>query len=490
MAKRTTYNVDNFPFDLLRVGGAGKKDAERSEFNTTTQKTKIEVSSGHLEDYCIEFEELSSTAISYYIDPKGNNMMNPSFYLHPILHPAWSSLNEKGEVSHKTSPTGVRIEEFWDKFTAAFNRECLKIPEDDRFWMIGDGELALNPTEKSVFLEPIAKHPEYPKTHPKVGRRDLDKPKTLDMALWSMDVTKRSVDTDKKRKYSNIKSSYSGPSFTAAKPAAIEEKRNDDLLVPDTNAIIFTCIYDLTSVNKKKVGLIKSGEQVKDYGVIKKFIYNANAHPNASDKNSDLMVKTTILGPSINWDINGKPGSAKLKVKEIKITYHKPRDLNRAITIDEIVTQAEETRRKRIEFGLADSSDDDDDNENGNHKNQVEEKEPLFKTDFEKVNYYESRDCEKALKVLNDRYEALEAQIQDKNLAPLKMRAVEKEMSIILERHKKKQQELLDLQNELEEMQKEEMEVEGGNTSGNDYGEHDEDSMGSEQQRQKKIRVH
>lgn len=460
--QRVTYTPKNFPFDLLRVGGAGKKNAKRSEFGTAHQETFIETSPGNLQEYIIQFEELLSNAMSYWLNPNGKAMKDPSVYLHLTVHPKWSTLNEAGEISHTTSPTGVEIEEFWAKFTVAFNRECHKIPEDDRVWLMGDGPMAETPDEKTTFLAPVLNHPKFGEGHPKVGRRDLDKPKTMSMALWVQNITKRG-EVDKKKKYSNLKSSSS---------VNATEVKNDDLMIPDTDIVIFTGIYDLTTANKRKIGVAKAGDQIKDYEQIKKFIYNANGHPNASPNNSDMIVKTSVLGPSVNWDINGKPGELKMKAKEIKVTSHKEKKFNRAIPVSEITAMEAETKRKRAEFGLSDESDDEDGTQKQDQE-EVKEKEPLFKSEFERVNYGEQRDCEKQLKVLEDRYDVLDKQRNDPNTTELKQRAIEKEITIISQKVEKKRQDLADLQNELEEMQVEE---DNDEEDGGEYDDDDDDS--------------
>ncbi len=487
MATRTTYTIANFPFDKLRVGGAGKKDVHRSDFGTAHQKIKIETSPGNLEDFLIELPEIKSNAISYYIDPKGNNLNNPSFYLHPILHPLWATPNEKGEISHKTTADGIATEEFFEKFAAAFNRECLKIPEDDRIWMMGEGSLAEKADENTEFLAPIALHPKFPDNHPRVGRRDLDKSKTLDLALWTQDTTKR-TEVDKKKKYSNVKSSkYNGPSFTAqnsvANATTPEEKKNDDFLVPDTNTIIFTGIYDLTSANKKKVGAAKAGEQIKDYDRVKKFIYNAQGHPNANDVNCDMTIIPTLLAPMVTWDINGKPGALKLKASKIKINYYKQKDFNRAIPTNELAAIAASSKRKRAELGLSEESSEDDQNK---EEKEEDEKEPNFNSDFERNNYLEQKECEKKLRALDEKYDSLIEQKNDPNTTTLKLKAVDKELSFLQQRQQKVLLEQTDLQNELEEWLKKDMDVEGEEEDDEeDDGEDFEDSAGCEPAKKK-----
>lgn len=475
---RTTYTIDKFPFHLLRVGGAGKVNAKRSDFGTCHQMTKIESSPGNLEEYAIELPEMSSAAISYYIDAHGKNLMCPSLYLHPVLHPQWATLDEKGSVSHKTSETGLLIEEFWNKYIAAINRECLKIPEDDRIWMMGEGPISEACNEKTVFVEPVAQHPKFPEGHPRAGRRDIDKPKTIDMAMWTQDKTKRGPEVDKKRKFSNVASS-----LNKNKNNTVKKEDDDEFIIPDTNALIFTSFYDLTPANKRKVGAAKAGEKIRDYeNGLKKFIYNGSGHPNASDKNSDIMARITILGPSLNWEINGKPGSIKAKANEVSFTYHKFRDLNRSIPVAAINTFAEETRRKRLEFGLPEESDDEEgEGESKKEVNQEEEKHPQFRSEFEKVNYEEQRDCQRQLKVLASRHEALLDQRTDDSLSSMKLRAVEKEITLVEERQKKKSQELADLQQELDEMQQEEMELDDNELSNNDRSAGDDGSAFEEE---------
>lgn len=478
MSKRTCYKIKDFPFDKLRVGGANKKGATLSEFNTVHQSTFIETTPGNLEEYAIEWPAMKSGAISYYIDPKQANIMNPSLYIHPILHPKWADLNEHGEVSHTTNEKGLQVEEFIAKYTAAINRECLKIPENDRIWMMGDCPLAETPDEKSVFIEPIANHPKYMATHPKAGRRDVDKPKTIDMALWTQDKTKRK-EGDKKKKFSkmNNNASYGGASFTASKSARTEAndapvtdpvaEDDGDFMIPGTNTIIYTAVYDLTDEKKantkNKQGEARFGEQAKQYGEIKKYIYNPNGHPNASDKNSDIMSSFKTLGPSINWARNGKAGTCKWKVNELRVILFKERSRERILSGAELAELTDEARSAKADCGF-----DDDDNE---VVTEHDPKEPVFASEFERANYEEQVACRRQLKMLDEQYASLNDQKNDSSLSVQLIKSIEKKMQLIEEKRKKKLQEQRDLEDELAELKADE-----DNGMDDDEGEREDDS--------------
>lgn len=445
-SKRTYFPIKTFPHEKLRVGGTNKNGATLSDFNTVAQTTKMESSPGNLEEYGIEWPEMKAESITYYIDPLGKNLMDPSLYIHPILHPRWSDVDDKSEVTHTISKTGTEVEEFANHFVKSLNRECLKIPENDRIWMMGDSPLAETPDEKTNFIEPIFNHPKYGANHPKAGRRDLDRSKTIDMAIWSKDKTKKK-DGDKKKKYSNFKSSRTENN---ASPSKTEEshQRDDELMIPDTNTQLFIAFYDLTDQNKnrkRKAGEPRFGEHAVTYEEFRRFIYNANAHPNASNTKCDMMVRMKTLGPSINWKRNGTPGIAKFKVSEIRVTAFKVKSHSRALTPSELATQAEETRLRKAEFGMEDEE-----------EITIESKVPLFATESERFNYEEQRACKRVLKELDERRESLNEQRMDDSLSPLKIKAIEKEISLIETKRKKKLQEQADLESELEAMKEEE----------------------------------
>src|SRR5277367_5788991 len=249
-SKRMQYTIDNFPFELLRVGNK-EKNSKKSDFGSIHQFSKIETSKNNLEDYEIVLPLLSSNLISYYIDPHGNNVMNPSFYVHLVLHPNWSEIDPKTNfLSKKESGSGRRLEIFWDKYIAAWNRECLKLDDNDRCWMMGIQYENVN--DKTVFISSICKHPKYPKKHINEGRLNYDKSKTLSIALWTQDVTKRDPNADKKKKYNNFnpsKSFYPLQQNTQNSSSndistSMLAPTNDDFGVPGTNSVIYTKLYN------------------------------------------------------------------------------------------------------------------------------------------------------------------------------------------------------------------------------------------------------
>lgn len=439
MSRRITYRIEQgepeFPFDKLRLDE--KKDVNFSKFKTAHQGMKIETSPGVREDFYLSFPAMKSHSITYYIDANNNNILKPSLYAHFELHPEWNVDN------HKVSPTGRFVEEFWEKLRAAVNRECLKMSEDDRITMMGECKMSTAPDADTEFTVPVANHPEYPPKHPKAGRRDPNRTKVIDMAIWTGDLTKPKAD-DKKKKFSNVKSSVV-PDARATK--AQEEQ---ELVIPDTNTILYANIYLLTDEHRKRVGAAKAAEPVKDYSLVRPIIFNAGGHPNANNINADLASEYTILSPSITWGMDKNPGNIKNKIRELRVYRVKERSFNRALTANEIASAKEKVKKNMAELGMSD-----DDDENGEQDRDADEKEPNFENEFERVNYEAQRDCQRQLRVFDERYATLEQQQANPSLSEMKKRAITKEMSIIEQGRKRKHEEIATLNDELEAMQSE-----------------------------------
>lgn len=472
MSKRVNFNIYNFPFDNLRING--KNGLSRSDFNTIHQATKIETSPGVLEEYSITLPEMQSDAISYYIDASLRNIMNPTLYIHPIIHPKWSTLNDNGE--HTRDEEGDKIDEFFRKWEEAFRREWSKLSKDDRIWFAGI-KMGVAPTE--TVLEQAIQHPKFPKTHQKVGQRDEDKPASLSMALWSQDIKKRKKENDSKKKFSYLKKApktdaNSSPGKNTINSVAPNENADDVLMIPDTDEIVYCAVRDVTKANKRKIGTEKAGEKIKTYEPMKKFIYNANDHPNASNTNCQLLVIPTILGPSVLWSPDkNQEGNIKLKVCDLNITFYKPISHNKAIPVDEINNMAKGTEEKMSRFGLTA-----DDSEDEAGEDTKEEEQPLFSSEFEKTNWEEQRECKRQLKILSERRASLHKQRDQTGLTDQKKAAIKKELALIDTKYRKKIAEQLDLEKELDEMQNpngDDLSA-GGEGDENDDGEREDDS--------------
>src|ERR1700761_2233072 len=376
-SKRLTFTIENFPFDKLRVGNK-KERSKKSDFNTVHQYTHVELTDNVFSEYQIDMPVMQSKSITYWIDAKGNNLRNPSFYVHPILHPLWSTLNEKGEVSKKTSTTGLAIEAFWEKWREAVKRECLKLSEDDRIWMMGPNYE--NVTKDTIFIEPIALHPKYPEKHAKAGRRDTDKSKGILMSLWKMNPSKKT--TESKKKYSKLASTMS-QQLQQQKP-----QENDGLImVPDTDIGIISSIYDcIKKKNNSKND--DRGEKAKTYYEIYKFIYNSEGHPNATSSNGDMRIKVSVLGPSINWAINNTPGTAMHTINDMKITRFASSKNSQSISAEKIQEIDKEDEKADSEYGvLVNENDNDDDSNDKDYNNSINnnQSEITFDTELERI---------------------------------------------------------------------------------------------------------
>lgn len=434
--KRVIFTIDNFPFDKLRVGNK-KENSKKSDFSSVHQFSKIETSPGVLEDYGIDNPATTSDAVSYYL-PKGAEN-KPSLYLHPILHPHWATKTSTGE--RQTTPTGLKIEAFWEKFNEAWTRECLLLSEGDRIFMMGMPFAKVN--ENTIFLAPVAKHPNHSDKHPLLpGQPDEDKPKTIHMAVWTQDVTTRAV-TDNKKKFAN-------PNTTA-------NSGSSDFMIPDTNVAVLASIYDTRSQKKgntnkrdhNATNAAASGEKITKWEDFKQFTYNAEGHPNANSTNGTLLAKTTILGPSANWNLkNPGPATLMIKVCQLSVMHYSERNYAKGLSTDRLQQLEKEKQEAMAELGIVSS---DDEEEEQVQQQQQQEEEVEFENEFQRVNYLAQKECSSQITVMQDLYRSLlDKKVNEKNEKALQ--TINQQIKIYEGKIQKKQDELDELQQEMVNM--------------------------------------
>lgn len=317
MAHTRTYLIADgepeFPFDKLVLD---TRDITKNHYGGVHQGITIETSPGLREDFRLKFPCMKSHSITYH---NNSSIQNPSLYIAFDLHPEWNAEN------HKTSPTGLAVERFWEKFVAAIDRLCLQMFLGDRINLMGSCSMAMTPDARTTFVESVAKHPEYPRTHLHAGRQDPDRTKFMMTTIWT-GVTKDNND---------------------------EENKRHALVIPDTNTSIYTKIYDLTTENRIRVGFEKAAEPISDYSLIKKAIFNAHNHPNANNVKADLIVEPTLLSPVITWNDDGNPGKIGNKVSDLRITHFNERVPHvHTLSPTEIRQTQEAAKQKMVEFGL------------------------------------------------------------------------------------------------------------------------------------------
>lgn len=430
--KRVNYEIANFPFDDLGI--QSRTGMKLSSFGTLHQTTHIRNANGQPEEYSISLPAgMKSEAISYYIDAAQRNLMNPSLYLHPIVFPLWATLDSEG--NHTRDEDGIAVVAFFEKWLLAFYREWLKLSEEDRQWIAGERQGLASAAD---LLEQVVQHPKNPKTHIHPNKRDTSKSPTISASIWSQDVTKRKQTDDKKKKFANLKKT----------DGKATEEKSTDLIIPDTNEIIYCDIRLYTKENIKLVGREKASERIHEYEKMKHVTYNKDGHPNASETNCELMNDLTILGPSMLWTPEKNlRGVTKLVICKDIITHYKPRSYGAGMSSDQLDTLEQKAAQKRALLGIVDS-DSEDDATTGD----AETKPVVFASKFEETNWEEQRECRKQLKVLGDRRTLLKKQVAEPSINDQKRKALKKELAIIDGRYKKKLNEQMELEEELEEM--------------------------------------
>ena len=443
----TTFTIQDFPFDALRI--TPKKDCIKSaDFGVVHQPVKVEVE-GELVDFRLKWPLLLSDAASYYI-PAGNSGQEPRLYLHPLVHPKWETtkIDADGVTTHTTSPTGLALEEFEAKFLEALNRECAKLSDSDRMWIMGANFQRSKKTD-DTFVENFIKHPNYPKKHPKADTPNEDKSKTFAMSLWTQDVTKR-AQTDKNKKKFPSKTTAdddNNPDSPTKTPTGAAE-----LMIPGTNTVIYTSIYDMSKSKKRRAsatGEVESGQKLTKYQDVKKFFYSASGEENASSTNSELLSEFTTLGPSICW----KPAANVIatigwKTSEMIVMSHKPRSYTNAISPEKTEELKKRTALAYEEYGIkADDDEEDDMNIDGgamtNDANDMQFNSPL-----EKLNYESQQSCEKDLTDMDK----TSRRLNDEKLLtkdPTSLRLIATQLTMLEKRRVKKEEELTSLQEEL-----------------------------------------
>lgn len=406
---RLSFTLDNFPFDRLRVGTMANRTAKKSDYGTVHQQTFVE-ENGENMNYEIEIPEFHSSSISYWLDKDGKNLLNPDFYLNPELHHEYSKLDEKGDP--KKSPNGLAYETFELKFKAALGREIRKLSDTERGQIMGASFMQLGKDTQLIF--DIATHPKNDKELP-----DKTKSKTIPMALWTQDETKRNLNNtqNNKRKYAHLKPSSSMlnnttttstttindnkgsaqagkklklPNGSIVTRIANEQKQQqeqqqqqqqgDDLIrVPDTNTVIYTPCYDMTTntmqsgrYTKKQISGEEPLPKCTKYEEIKPFVASSLGHFNGSGVRSDLLVMTKVLGPSLLWKPSdgGIPAKIRFTISEIVFVECSSTRNKRGLNVERM--RAIQSRREELEktygFGNDDNNNDDYDNDNDNNQ--------------------------------------------------------------------------------------------------------------------------
>jgi len=344
---RPIFDADpeTFPFHQLRVGRWGdEKQCPQSDFGPVHQKTYIETAPDIWEEYEIQFENMQGMSLSYYLDPHGNNVKNPSFYWHPILYPKWSQKDPAtGQVSKTKNPAGIKLELFLQRFRDALKRELEKMSPINRSQLMGT-ERSEMPVDK--YVEQIAQFPKYEKTHKtKPNQTNSDKSQGFAISVWSQDETKRK----------DAKTGGAGA-------------KDKTMRVPDTNTVIYTTFYMAAPTptttgagggkHKKTKKQIKEEKEQKkkpvtDYQQLKQFIYKADAHPNCSGVNRTVVAETRVLGPSILWKpAEGPQGRVQFKMAEMVIGGWQDSSYNKEMSDERLEKQAKKAANAMEEFGF------------------------------------------------------------------------------------------------------------------------------------------
>jgi hypothetical protein len=321
--KKPSFDLEDFPFDKLRLGGNDEKGYKPNDFGSAHQFSFLELEPGVYSEYTIKRPSMLSQSITYWLPEKGDQN-KPHLYHHVPLYPKWHEKNSKGEVSKMTNPTGKRVEAFLVKLQNAITRELQKLNEDDRIAIMG-----YKVANQTDWVDPIAPHPVYEKGHKFANRPNTDKSPSWPITVWTQDVGKpKEDDKDKKKK----------------------KKGSDTIIkIPGTNTIIHCPFFWVPPGSKSK----SDWDPLDDYSKIKKYIYRSDPHPNASPAIADILSSGTILGFSILW----KPGTSELgkvqfKECDLAISICNIRSYSRSLTEDRVNKMNEDCANAMEEFGI------------------------------------------------------------------------------------------------------------------------------------------
>lgn len=377
-SKRQSLRYDNFPFEKLRIGSRTKGCAS-SAYGDVHLSTFIE-NNNNLEDYEIIFPEMKSPSIAYYIDKDGNNLMNPSFYLHPIVHARWGEKDKDGNDIRTQS--GKALDEFNIKFVNALNTQLSKLSPSDKAFIMGSK--FVDATKHSEFIEPISKFSKYPDSHPTMARlENKEKSPSMAMSLWAQDITKRTEKADNKstnkKKYANLGKTND------LKPNVANNDQN--FMVPNTNTIIYTKIYNVIKPKNGNISDEQRKNKIIDYNLVKKFIHNTQGHPNASESMADLIIQPTVLGPSIRFlPAKSNEGNIQFRINDLKIGGYNSRTRSTGLTDDVVQVIDKNMELAKAELGFEDCDDEEDYQESLKKKEDnelIERKALLARLDIE-----------------------------------------------------------------------------------------------------------
>lgn len=340
---RHRFYISNFPFDKLRIIPA--KQLKESAFGDIHQPTKLEIIPGVLEDYEIEFPIMKSTSIIYWIDAKENNIMNPSLYVHPDVFSKWPEKNK----------TGLEIDKFLKDFKRCYANQLNKFTKDEKEHIMGE-ELANREEDTFKSIKDIANPQKFPKDH-KISPNKIDDSKSTSfpVSIWTEDIVKREERRKKSPQSNKFKKQY----------------ENDDFMIPNTNTAIYTDFYNM--VKKNSYDAIKN--KVKDYDIIRKYIYSSQPRRNTNSSMCDLMIKIVVLNPFGLWKPKDNlKGVIQLKSCELHITGCNERKYNNSLSYEKISSINMEHQLLSEEYGFVQESDDEDEEEDKLMKSSIKRK--------------------------------------------------------------------------------------------------------------------
>lgn len=316
--KPIQVHYSKFPFDELRLdpiinNGMSLKISDYGDIHLKT--FLFNADSQIYSNYTILYDRMLAPSITYMgVDKNGKPIMNPQFYMHPILHPKYTEKDDNDCIKKLESVTGKKMEAFFDKIVLRIEELINECNPKIKVLILG----SRNANKKNGFIKEIYDFPEDKNKNPNTNLS-----KVFATRLWTFDPSK-----DPTREQTG--------------------RPSDSIAIPGKNYHLLPKIYDLTQNLNNKSPLTKYDQLLNPTP----FIYGKKSDPNSSFKRHLLDVIIEVMG----FTLHGKPGDEKRydlqqTIKSLKICRAREIHVNNDLTEKDIQDCIEQDDRVNDEFG-------------------------------------------------------------------------------------------------------------------------------------------
>lgn len=369
--KRVFYDCDKFPFERLRLGTLEKGRIVGKEWTHWYTYLVNEADPTRLEDYGVKFPRQTGGAITYYLSKEGK----PSLYLRQDVHSDWSKPGPDGKVSRQKSIYGTQVETFWNRWYDRLIELLEAVPMAERIKAMG-AKVAKKPLRDAI------DHPlhwqTYPDDHARGGEENEEKSQQIKLTVWSKDLSR--VDNDgesggggnaKKWQQKKQQLDLARSQVKENAGAAVEDTEGaSEIIVPGTDLMLLTNLYDLTSDDA-------TGDLATRYEQWRRFIACRVPHPNASPRYCRLTTKAEVIAPLLTFKRSDDgDGEIKIKPKNLYVLTCSTGSYNTTLQSDKLAELKREREEERLAQGITDENDESADPSkrhkanDGSHSNQ------------------------------------------------------------------------------------------------------------------------